>query len=127
MGINSYNQNFCLKLCSQDKLLSTCGCIDISTPLINSNAHYCSTKRELDCLNKFHSNFTITNIQLICTCPQQCELIEYDLTTNVAKFPTYTYLQNLATDANTNMYFPTNVSQNVTQSDLIKGRFRISM
>ena len=117
--IDYYDQNFCFKLCSQDKLLAMCGCIDITTPSIE-NATYCASDNELDCLNDFNINFTTVDIGGICMCPQQCEIIDYDLKTTFAKFPTYTYLKNLATDQYTNLYFPTNISDNVTEDELIQ-------
>ena len=111
LGITHYDQKFCFKLCSQDQLLSKCGCIDISTSSINK-ASYCANDAQIECLKTFISEFTTSNIMNTCMCPQQCESEEFVLTTTSAKFPTYTYLQNLATDSYYSSFFPQNISLN---------------
>ena len=110
LNISYYDQNFCFTLCFQDKLLSDCGCLDITTPPING-VSYCANDLEIACLNRFDINFTTTDINSLCGCPQQCNLIEYDLTISSATFPTFNYLQNLATDRLTANFFPSNASK----------------
>ena len=74
-GIEYYDQNFCFTLCTQNQLLSKCGCIDISTPSIN-NTDYCDTDDKLECMKSriCYNSY----IRSICKCPQQCEPAEYD-------------------------------------------------
>ena len=119
LGINYYDQNFCFTLCQQDQLLSYCGCISISTPKIN-NATYCETDTQIECMGRFVKNFTTSNIVNLCKCPQQCETQEFAVTTSFAKFPTYKYLKLLATNAATQQYFPSNITDNITLDGLIK-------
>ncbi len=116
LGVDYYDQNFCFKICAQDFLLKKCGCLDITTPEIN-NALYCASDSELLCLNSFQTYFKTADIDGMCKCPIQCKTVEYDLTTSFAKFPTFKYLHNLATDLtkNTSNLFP----QNVTKDELI--------
>ena len=57
----------------------------------------------------FSDEFKLSDISGICKCPIQCEIIEYELTSSFATFPTYTYLENVATDVYyTDYFFPSN-------------------
>ena len=114
LGVDYYDQNFCFKICAQDQLLKKCDCMDLTTPAI-SNASYCESDVQLKCLSSFQAYFKTSDISGICKCPIQCEMVEYELTSSFATFPTYTYLQNLATDKETASFFP----QNVTKEELI--------
>ncbi len=109
LGVDYYDQNFCYKICAQDLLLNQCGCVDITTPAIN-NASYCESDSELKCLSSFQAYSKTADLSSICKCPIQCEMVEYDLKTSSANFPTATYLQNLYTDEKTARFFPPNMT-----------------
>ena len=55
LGVDYYDQNFCFKICAQDLLLKHCGCVDITTPVIN-NASYCENDVQLQCMTFFQTN-----------------------------------------------------------------------
>lgn len=109
LGVNYYTQDFCFAICYQDQLLTACGCIDISTPRINSS-RFCSTDKESKCLSSFKYIFQMSNIVATCFCPQQCEKMEYEISTSYAGFPSHNYLNYMATNSKTAKFFPKNVS-----------------
>ena len=118
LNVTYYDQEFCFTLCYQDKLLSKCGCLDITTPTING-AFYCANDTEVTCLQEFNSYFTTTDIQSLCHCPQQCNTIEYDLKLSASTFPTYTYMYNLATNTDTSLKLPLYYNQNLSSTELM--------
>ena len=120
LNVNYYNQEFCFELCYQDKLLSKCGCLDITTPTING-AFYCANDTDVACLQEFkNSYFTTTDTQSLCQCPQQCKIIKYDLKLSTFKYPTYAYMYNMATNNNTSEKLPLYYKPNLSSTELMK-------
>ena len=112
LNVDYYDQNVCFTLCYQDKLIENCSCIDISTPKIG-NSSYCATDEQIACLKKFDTFFSTSDINAICesACPEQCNIIEYDLTTTEATFPTFSYAKLLQiNDSSYSSFLPFDVS-----------------
>ena len=107
LNVTYYDQNFCFKICFQDKLIENCSCCDISTPSIR-NATFCETESELKCYNEYKDFFSKTNLNTLCdnACPNQCQTIDYNLALSTAAFPTISYAKNLQTSDNTYYNFP---------------------
>ena len=98
LNITYYDQDFCFTMCFQDKLINTCNCSDIVTPIIRDST-YCETTNELQCFNKFSDFFSKSDLNSLCeyACPSQCKTIEYNLGLSTCAFPTLSYARNLQT------------------------------
>ena len=122
LNVGYYNQDFCFTLCFQDQLIDECNCSDIITPSIR-NVSYCSSNQEMDCFRDFSKKFKISDLNRQCdfACPQQCEIIKYDLATSSATYPTLEYLKTLQliySDTNdSTCFFP---QKNVLDYDLME-------
>jgi hypothetical protein len=111
-NVSYYDQNLCLNICYQDKLIEKCNCSDIMTPKIKNN-RYCITNTDINCMNKFEVFFTSrADLNEICesACPQQCLTEEFNLITSMATFPTLDYVKNLQIEDFNGFFFPKNVS-----------------
>jgi hypothetical protein len=55
--------------------MQNCSCLDITTPLMNKYT-YCSTDKEISCLNDLKSFFTTHDMSELCesACPEQCNI-----------------------------------------------------
>jgi hypothetical protein len=117
LNVTYYDQNFCFKLCYQDKLINKCKCADISTPSIR-NATFCADNTEIECLEQFDSNFTISDINSVCdnACPQQCKSVDYNLVISTSAFPALNYLKILHTSTRYATMFP----YSITDSELME-------
>ena len=95
-NVDYYDQNFCQKLCYQDKLITECSCSSITTPPI-PDTHYCLSDTEVLCLDKFNTLFSTSDLNVFCdsACLEKCDVIEYQTSITMSNFPSLTYLQNL--------------------------------
>ncbi len=96
LNVPYYDQNFCFRLCFQDKLINNCSCLDISTPVIR-NSSYCESFYQIDCLQNFIKFYSQADLNQICNnaCLTQCQSIQYDLSLSTAAFPTLSYLKKV--------------------------------
>lgn len=108
-NVTYYDQDFCIKLCYQDKLISKCNCSSLATPPLSSTS-YCLTSDEVACLNKFDTLFSTSDLNSLCgsACLEECSIVEYDASVTMSNFPTLTYLQNLQSGVSASL-FPQNV------------------
>ena len=126
LNVTYYDQNFCYKLCYQDKLINNCSCCDIVTPSIR-NSTFCMTSSEIECLNSFNEFFSTTDLNSLCdnACPQQCNMAEFKLALSMASFPTLNYLKIQQTSSNKGYMFPQNVTNAELQSFASKGFLKL--
>lgn len=112
LGVTYYDQKFCQRLCYQDKLIDRCNCCDLVTPRIR-NASYCAKNQELLCQNEFAAEFLSSDVTQLCdnVCIQECNTQEFDVSLNMATFPTLSYLKFLSSYENTAILFPSTESQ----------------
>ena len=96
LNVTYYDQDFCFKICFQDKLIDACYCSDIITPTIR-NTKYCETTEEILCLNNYNYNFSKSDLNDLCdnACPFQCKTINYKLGLSSSVFPTLSYAKAL--------------------------------
>ena len=106
LNIDYYDQEICASLCFQDKLIDSCGCSEIGIQAIR-NTSYCTTMPQLGCLFSFLSNFYVSD-NFVCqnTCQKECYKVEYDIQTNVVKYPNLNYLNYLRSENDTSSRFP---------------------
>jgi hypothetical protein len=87
-----YEQKYCLQLCFQTFFIDMCGCYDVTTLSI-PNSRPCNVTQLLECGLKAFAYFYDSPFDANCTneCPQECTLIEYDLSLSYSTFPTPFY------------------------------------
>ncbi len=93
LGVDYYDQQLCIDLCYQDKLISTCTCIGLvtdSTPF--GNTTFCDTK-SLTRERQFDTVFTSSDPILICenACQPQCETQTFTYSRSASKYPSSFY------------------------------------
>ena len=115
--VTYYDQNFCQKVCYQDKLIKNCSCSSIVTPPI-PNTHYCLGDLEVQCLDEFTTFFSTADLNALCesACLEKCDVVEYQTSITMSNFPSLTYLRNLRSGYKTNL-FPKNYS--ISDTELI--------
>jgi len=69
-----YSQQACFEQCYQQRLLSTCNCIDSSVLSLFTNISECFTDKELKCKNLIFPNEIISADFIRDTCLPQCPL-----------------------------------------------------
>ncbi len=112
-------------MCYQDKLIDACKCGDIIAPSLR-NASFCEKVDELICQKMLNAYFTMSDINSICdnACPEQCNMVKYDLKLSKTSFPTKNYLKIFSSNegqvffSNNSFYtplwansFPKNISE----------------
>ena len=99
----TYNQAFCLKVCSQLFIIDKCSCWDYSLPKINnSKVQACFLNSDLICLAekkiKLFKEFSeLCNVN----CPMECKSQIYDVSISSAEYPTQWYAEKLIMDNGT--------------------------
>jgi len=122
----TYSQQACLKICLQRTIQRRCNCQSAMLPQLelNSTLKICDTRRRVtrSCVEEvmFRAEDKVNN----CLCPPRCQVVNYDKTVSMARWPTredrVTFdrgkaninFQNLA---KVTVYFQTMTCQEVTQ------------
>lgn len=122
----TYSQQACLKICLQKTIQRRCNCQSAMLPQLelNSTLKICDTRRKTtrQCVEEvmFRPEDKVND----CSCPPRCQVVNYDKTVSVARWPTredrVTFdrgkpninFQNLAKVV---VYFQTMTCQEVTQ------------
>jgi hypothetical protein len=89
-NITNYDQDLCLSLCYQDKLLEKCNCTSLTTQHIRNSSHHCFSYTEQDCKDKFDLYFSKSDPKIVCedVCREECSKVTYKLLTSQATYPT---------------------------------------
>jgi hypothetical protein len=108
LNIDYYDQEICASLCFQNKLIDSCGCSEIGIEKIR-NTSYCTSMSQLSCLFSFLSTFYVSD-NFICQniCQKECYQVEYDVQTNIVKYPNLNYLNYLRSENSASSRFPIN-------------------
>jgi hypothetical protein len=122
----TYSQQACLKICLQRTIQKRCNCQSAMLPQLelNSTLKICDTRRRItrSCVEEvmFRAEDKVND----CLCPPRCQVVNYDKTVSMARWPTredkVTFdrgkaninFQNLA---KVTVYFQTMTCQEVTQ------------
>ena len=122
----TYSQQACLKICLQRTIQRRCNCQSAMLPQLelNSTLKICDTRRRVtrSCVEEvmFRAEDKVND----CLCPPRCQVVNYDKTVSMARWPTredrVTFdrgktninFQNLA---KVTVYFQTMTCQEVTQ------------
>lgn len=91
-----YNQDYCLKICLQESLISKCKCFDLKLPWPNNSSEIvsgCETVDNLNCIQSEENNFYDgTEIELCYkNCPNECSQVLYHTQVSSAKYPSKWY------------------------------------
>ena len=88
----TYSQEYCFSLCFGELFFSTCGCILVDFPTMNSTARTCSQFSATDnaCGRSIFVAMENETIVATCTakCPSECYQVEYEMNTFQARYPT---------------------------------------
>lgn len=92
-SFGEYNQKYCIKLCYQNYVETSCNCSVASLPRINSKLKICYNKRELNCMIDRRDIFYSKHVYNICNlyCPLECDSIKYISITSTAQYPSQWY------------------------------------
>ncbi|OTF69615.1 Amiloride-sensitive sodium channel-like protein [Euroglyphus maynei] len=86
----SYSQQACLKICLQRTIHTRCQCQSAQLPQLelNSTLKICDTRRKVtrNCVEEVM--FQAEEKVGTCKCPPRCQVINYDKTVSMAKWPT---------------------------------------
>ncbi len=94
-NITKYDQDLCVNICYQDKLIKNCSCAGLDIHAFD-NVKYCKTDAEVQCGDDFFSVFTNSNADLFCdnVCKPNCNTQIFQYSISTSKFPTIEYLTN---------------------------------
>ncbi len=94
-GLNAteYDQDLCINLCYQDKLIKKCNCASLIINKLNG-ARYCENETEIACEEDFDTDFVSSDPDDFCegVCKPECEGQKFDYSISLAKFPTQDYI-----------------------------------
>jgi hypothetical protein len=93
LNARRYDQELCINLCYQDKLITSCNCSSLIIEALNGT-RYCETDTEIACENIFDGSFTSSNPDIFCedVCRPECESQVFDYSISFSKFPTQDYM-----------------------------------
>ena len=66
--------------------IPNCACADASVGSNVNKTTYCSTGKELSCLDEQRSAFSSSNCDAYC--PETCERVQYSYKVSASKYPT---------------------------------------
>ena len=98
LNLTTYDQNACIGLCYQDFLLQNCNCYAAEYPPIKNRTR-CFSISQFECIaNVSEIYFKSNNSASLCgfSCPIECDIINYQISTSISSFPTKYYLNLLA-------------------------------
>jgi hypothetical protein len=89
LNATQYDQELCIKLCFQDKLIERCSCASLVVKTMNGT-QYCETDTEIQCEKEFDNLFSFSDPDLFCedVCKEECESQKFGYTISFSKFPT---------------------------------------
>lgn len=87
-----YSRKFCIWYCYQKYIFENCQCFDIQFSSYDDTMP-CRTDK-LNCIFEYFSKFYTNKIsECFKECPDECELIKFDLTTSVSSYPSKFYAE----------------------------------
>lgn len=100
-----YSQKFCLQLCIQNMVVSSCSCYDLYLPQpLNKIVNACSWEVLYSCVGPIYAGYFDLNsdepAKCIKDCPAECESTNFNLDLSYATFPTPFYAYLLSTYQN---------------------------
>ncbi len=96
LNLSNYDQDVCVSLCYQDKLVDNCSCCSTQTNSVH-NVHYCQSQNELICEANYLAYFSTADTNEICdnVCREECQKETFDITSSLATFPIKLYYSTL--------------------------------
>ena len=111
---DSLQQTYCLKICEQQYIISECDCYTFDLAFLNlttlqgsDDVSGCDSVDEVDCYGEAEVNFMNGDEIDHCyaSCPQECNYVDYELSTSFAKYPTKSYANGFNETADLFSYF----------------------
>jgi hypothetical protein len=96
----TYSHEYCFSLCLQKNIMNKCNCSNTLMPIFNGTDKFCSDPNtDIVCLKNLVNSFGDTNASADCqtACPNECESIDYGISTYRTLYPTLSYVKNLYT------------------------------
>ncbi len=120
LEITRYDQQVCIDMCYQDKLIESCGCCGLLTPAINKTK-YCQDNVSVECEKGFLTSFSKSNVDQFCNgaCVLACDTQTYSYSPSFASFPSDAYLSYLVNLVN-NSDFKKRNPKTFSQESLIR-------
>lgn len=93
----SYDQEYCFLLCLQKMIIDECNCTNGKLPPYGDQP-MCLTSSKISCMFKTVQDFSNRSLRDECLvyCPLECDSVEYDVSTSIARYPNYYYKTLLA-------------------------------
>lgn len=112
--ITQYQQKYCLKVCYQSYIISSCSCGLLSLFYLDFvSVRACQTNTDMTCVSLAESTYSSGDQMTTCytKCPNECNVINYDLKVSTADYPPKWYAEQFSTYQN---YFGINRIYNYT-------------
>jgi hypothetical protein len=89
----SYSYKYCFGLCVQKQIMGSCNCTNTFMPIFNDSSHFCDNSVKVICMSQVVEHFENNQALKECLsfCPNECDTIEYGVTTYKALYPTNFY------------------------------------
>ncbi len=96
LNVTTYDQDLCVSLCYQDKLIDNCSCSSLKIQTIRDE-NYCLYDSEVTCKHNFDNYFSQADPTVVCgnVCRDECSKVTYDLSTYQASYPNDAYLSDV--------------------------------